>query len=69
MSEDITVTEKQLTDEEIKAFRDALMDTEDDDHDDPRNLFIGIWTVVRVWFATIFAIWIIWQLAHLPGIP
>jgi hypothetical protein len=58
-----TVTEKTLTEKEVADFREASRD------DMPRGFFQGLRNVAVIWAASIFAIWMIYTLATLPGIP
>jgi hypothetical protein len=67
MKDEYTLLEKQLTDAEIEDFRQSMRDENDDDM--PRGFFKGLRNVAVIWFASIFAIWMIYTLATLPGIP
>jgi hypothetical protein len=66
MKDEYTLLEKQLTDAEIEDFRQALREENDDM---PRGFFTGLRNVLVLWGASIFAIWMIYTLATLPGIP
>jgi hypothetical protein len=66
MKDEYTLLEKQLTEAEIEDFRQAMREESDDM---PRGFFQGLRNVLVLWGASIFAIWMIYTLATLPGIP
>jgi hypothetical protein len=66
MKDEYTLLEKQLTEAEIEDFRQAMREENDDM---PRGFFQGLRNVLVLWGASIFAIWMIYTLATLPGIP